>query len=48
MSGINRILDDLSCDILVVKPREFRNRVPGNAHGARLVLAAPAGSLGFY
>jgi universal stress protein E len=43
-----RILDELSCDILVVKPREFRNRVPGNARGARLVLAAPAGSLGFY
>jgi universal stress protein E len=43
-----RILDDLSCDILVVKPLKFRNRVPRGARGARVVMTTPAGSLGYY
>lgn len=43
-----RILDELSCDILVVKPQQFKNRVARGARGARVMLAAPAGSLGFY
>jgi universal stress protein E len=41
-----RILDDLTCDILVVKPAEFRNRIPRAARGARLRPSAPLESLG--
>lgn len=33
-----RILDELSCDILVVKPPGFRNRVPPKSRGVRLVV----------
>jgi len=33
-----RILDELSCDILVIKPPVFRNRVPRDARGARVVI----------
>jgi universal stress protein E len=43
-----RILDDLSCDIMVVKPRGFHSRVPRASRGARLAMTAPAGSLGYY
>lgn len=43
-----RILDELSCDILVVKPPKFRNRIPGAARGARVVMTSSAGSLGYY
>jgi hypothetical protein len=32
-----RLLDLLPCDILVVKPRQFRARVSRNARGVRLV-----------
>jgi universal stress protein E len=34
-----RLLDALPCDILVVKPRQFRARVSRNARGARLRAA---------
>jgi len=39
------ILDELSCDILVVKPLNFRNRVPVAARGARVILTSQAGSM---
>ena len=42
-----RILDDLTCDIMVIKPAKFRNRVPPVSRGARLRAAAPAMSLGY-
>jgi universal stress protein E len=41
-----RILDDLACDILVIKPAKFANRVPRTARGARLRASVPAGALG--
>ncbi len=41
-----RILDDLSCDIMVIKPTTFRNRVPRASRGARLQMSPPAGALG--
>jgi universal stress protein E len=43
-----RILDDLHCDVLVVKSPKFRNRVPRSARGARLLASLPTGSLGYY
>jgi hypothetical protein len=41
-----RILDDLTCDILVVKPANFRVRIPRAARGARLRPSAPVEALG--
>jgi universal stress protein E len=41
-----RILDDLTCDIMVVKSAKFRNRVPRASRGARLRLSVPAEALG--
>jgi universal stress protein E len=43
-----RILDELGCDVLVVKPQGFPNRVPRAARGARVVMDTPAGMLGYY
>jgi universal stress protein E len=43
-----RILDELSCDILVVKPLKFRCEVPRAKRGARVVMASSAGVLGYY
>lgn len=37
-----RLLDELSCDLLIVKPAEFACPVPSNARGAHLVFAQPA------
>ena len=42
-----RILDDLGCDILVVKPADFTSRVPQSARGARLRVTVPTGALGY-
>ena len=42
-----RLLDDLSCDILVVKSSKFRSRVPRKARGAHLVVSPPL-TMGFY
>jgi universal stress protein E len=39
-----RILEELGCDILVVKPKRFRNRVSRAVRGARL-MAPPAAML---
>ncbi len=41
-----RILDDLTCDIMVVKPAGFRNRIPRTSRGARLRAGAPVEVLG--
>lgn len=41
------ILDELSCDILVVKPIKFRNRVSIQARGARVILTPQFGPAGF-
>ncbi|MGO9934997.1 MAG: universal stress protein [Steroidobacteraceae bacterium] len=41
-----RILDDLTCDIMVVKPADFRNRIPRTSRGARLRAIAPVEVLG--
>jgi universal stress protein E len=38
-----RILDELSCDILVVKPANFRSRVPATMRGPKLRLGAAPG-----
>jgi universal stress protein E len=42
-----RILDQLPCDVLVVKPGKFRNRVPRSSRGARLLTSLPLASLGY-
>ena len=42
-----RILDELPCDLLVVKPAKFRSRVPRVSRGVRLRLNGPAGALGY-
>ena len=41
-----RILDDLSCDIMVVKPADFRNPIPRASRGPRLRPSAPVEVLG--
>jgi len=41
-----RILDDLTCDIMVVKPASFNSRVPRASRGARLRPSAPVETLG--
>jgi universal stress protein E len=38
-----RLLDALACDILVVKPRQFRARISRNARGARLIATHSLG-----
>lgn len=43
-----KILDEVPCDVLVVKPRKFRNRVPRASRGARVLGSVPSDSLGFY
>ncbi|HEY2634014.1 MAG TPA: universal stress protein [Steroidobacteraceae bacterium] len=42
-----RILDDLTCDIMIVKPAKFRSDVPRALRGTRLRMNVPAGALGF-
>jgi universal stress protein E len=36
-----RILDELTCDIMVIKPETFRSDVPRAARGARLQVVVP-------
>jgi universal stress protein E len=43
-----RIFDELSCDILVVKPRAFVSRVSRATRGPRLMMSSPAGNFGYY
>ena len=42
-----RILDQLSCDILVVKPADFASKVPQSSRGVRLRISVPTGALGY-
>jgi universal stress protein E len=42
-----RILDQLTCDILVVKPADFAGNVPLSSRGARLRISIPTGALGY-
>jgi universal stress protein E len=42
-----RILDELSCDILIVKPAGFTSKVPQSSRGARLRISVPTGALGY-
>lgn len=42
-----RILDQLACDVVVVKPGKFRNRVPRSSRGAHLLTTLPLASLGY-
>ena len=42
-----RILDELSCDILVVKPAGFASKVPQLSRGVRLRIGVPTGALGY-
>ena len=42
------ILDELSCDVLVVKPPNFRSDVPRARRGARMVMMTSNGALGYY
>jgi universal stress protein E len=37
------VLDTLTCDVLVLKPGAFRNRVPKKSRGAPFDLANPSG-----
>jgi universal stress protein E len=43
-----RILDDLRCDVLIVKPTTFRNRVPRATRGVHLLTAPMPGAFGYY
>jgi universal stress protein E len=36
-----RVLDHLPCDVLIVKPRHFANRVPPARRGAQIVAVSP-------
>jgi universal stress protein E len=36
-----RVLDHLKCDVLIVKPRHFANRVPRARRGAQIVAVSP-------
>lgn len=38
-----RLLDPLSCDLLIIKPSEFVSRVPAESPGAELICAQPLG-----
>jgi universal stress protein E len=42
-----RILDDLACDIMVVKPAKFINRVPRTPRGARPGITGSADAMGY-
>lgn len=42
-STAERLLDCLSCDLLIVKPSEFSSSVPRTARGPRLVAVEPLG-----
>jgi universal stress protein E len=43
-----KMLDDLHCDVLVVKSPKFHSRVPRASRGASLLLSASTNSLGYY
>ncbi|MGA2564819.1 MAG: universal stress protein [Steroidobacteraceae bacterium] len=43
-----RVLDELSCDVLVVKPPKFPCKVPRTANGPKVLMLTPAGGAGYY
>ncbi len=43
-----RILDELSCDVLVVKPSKFRTRVPRSVRGPQWLVSPPMPMAGSY
>ena len=43
-----RMLDDLRCDVLVVKSSKFHSRIPRASRGASLLLSPPITSIGYY
>jgi universal stress protein E len=43
-----RMLDDLRCDVLVVKSSKFNSRVSRASRGASLLLSPPNASIGYY
>ncbi len=43
-----RIIDELNCDILVLKPRSFLSRVSRKPRGPRLMASSPVGNFGYY
>lgn len=43
-----RILDALTCDVLVMKPEDFRERISRKFRGARLRVVSPANMMGYY
>jgi len=42
------VLDDLPCDVLIVKPTKFANRVPRAKRGANLIVPQPMMPSGLY
>jgi universal stress protein E len=42
-----RILDSLTCDILVVKPVNFVSTIPASSRGVRLAVSIPPGAFGY-
>jgi universal stress protein E len=43
-----RILDELSCDVLVIKPRQFQTRVPRTVRGVHWVPSPGVETWGYY
>jgi nucleotide-binding universal stress UspA family protein len=37
-----RVLDRLTCDVLIIKPAHFKTRVPKRSRGARLIPLTPS------
>jgi hypothetical protein len=40
-----RILDELTCDVLVIKPESFRSDIPRASRGVRLRISLPVTAL---
>jgi len=42
------ILDELSCDLLVIEPKGFRTRLASAARGARLRMSLPTNRVAYF